>query len=489
MSDIRFALFDAYNKSENFLKEKAKETMMGFTLYTKRDYRVNWHNIHLCQKLDLFAQKKIKRLMIFMPPRHGKSEQGSRRLPAFIFGKNPTANIIATSYSSDLASRMNRDVQRIIDTPEYYQVFPESRLNSSNVATVSQNSWLRNSEMFEIVNFGGAYKCAGVGSGITGMGADYLLIDDPFKDMKEANSATIRNGVWDWYTSTAYTRLEKGGCVLLIMTRWHEDDLAGRLLEKAKKDPNADQWDVVSFEAIKDTKNNLDDPRKGGEALWPWKYSEENLASIKASSTARVWNALYQQRPSALEGNIINRSDINFYGGPTGVDLPERFRQQVHSWDFTFKKSDTADFVVGTVWGSYEGFWLLDCVRDRMGFNESLKAIKALIKKHPKYNSILIEAKANGEAIMDMIKKDVKKITPINPTDSKLARFEAVSPIFSEGDIWFPHPSIAPWVEGFIDELCTFPNGANDDRVDSTSQALNHLDKKSRSSLYKLSEL
>ena len=147
--------------------------------------------------------------------------------------------------------------------------------------------------------------------------------------MKEANSATVRNGVWDWYVSTAYTRLEKHGSILLIMTRWHEDDLAGRLIAKAKADPAADQWEVCMLEAMKDTEGNPDDPREMGKALWVSKYSEKQLASIKASSTARVWNALYQQRPSALQGNIINRSDIKYYGGPTGIDLPKKFRYQI----------------------------------------------------------------------------------------------------------------------------------------------------------------
>lgn len=486
----RDEIITAIENAEEMLKRQAIEGLLPFTLYTYPDYQVDWFHKELCEKLDLWIDKKIKRLMVFMPPRHGKSELGSRRTPALIFGKYPTRNVIATSYSDDLASDMNRDVQRIIDDEPYKRLFPETMLNSKNIKTSARGNWLRNASLFEIVEHGGRYRSAGVGTGITGMGAGYLIIDDPFKDNTEADSPTIRKKIFDWYMSTSKTRLEKDGSVLLILTRWHEADLAGQLLDLAKANPEADQWDVLSFEAIKDTTLNPVDPREMGEALWPSHFPIENLKSTRAGMPPRFWNALYQQRPSALQGNIINRGDVNFYGGPTGIPLPDKFKTSCHSWDFAFKKTSTSDYVVGTFWGQDgPNFYLVDRVRARMGFADSLKSVQNFAIRYPVHGAILIEAKANGEAIIEVLKKVLKKIIPIMPKESKVARFEAVSPLFAAGNIWLPHPSIAPWVDEFLDELCTFPNGAHDDQVDSTSQALNWLDKKGRHSMFKLAQM
>ncbi|MBR1694479.1 MAG: terminase family protein, partial [Selenomonas sp.] len=193
---------------EAIQKEQARRSMARFALYTDPRYKMNWHHRLICDRLDQWIRHKIKRLMIFMPPRHGKSELVSRKLPAYIFGINPDASIIGTSYSADLATAMNRDVQRIIDSEIYNSLFPETTLNGSNIRTVS-GSALRNSDKFEIVGHRGMYRSAGVDGGITGMGGDYIIIDDPIKNRQDANSQTMRQHVWDWYTSTLYTRLEK----------------------------------------------------------------------------------------------------------------------------------------------------------------------------------------------------------------------------------------------------------------------------------------
>jgi len=487
--DKRAHLITAFEHAEELLQRQAMESLLGFTLYTMPGYRVNWHHRALCQKLDDFVHKKIKRLMVFMPPRHGKSELGSRRTPAFIFGHYPQRRIIGTSYSDDLAAKMNRDIKRIMAEDPYRRLFPDSFLNNQKGAA-NKGNWINNSSEFEIVEKGGGYRSAGVGVGITGMGCDYLIIDDPFKDSKQADSPTYREAVWDWYNTTSKTRLQAGGSILIILTRWHEDDLAGRLLEQQKSNPKADKWEVVQFEAVKDTTANPEDPRDFGEALWPSEFNEAFMEGVQAGMPARFWNALYQQRPSAMQGNIIDRSKVNFYGGPTGAPLPEKFRATCHSWDFTFKESKDSDYVVGTVWGADKSdFYLLDRVRDRMGFTKSLQAAKDLARRWPNYSAILVEEKANGAAIIDVLKRELSRIVPIIPKESKVARFEAVSPLFDAGNIWLPHPSIAPWVDEFLDELCTFPNGATDDQVDSASQALNWLDGKTRSSIFKLAQL
>src|SRR6478609_7190335 len=217
------------------IRQKARATLarrrfLDFQTYVNPRYEVNWHHALLAERLDAFVKGECRRLMVFMPPRHGKSESCSRNLPAYILGCNPDAHIIACSYGSDLASTLNRDVQSIIDSPAYKELFPDTTLYGANVRTVSGNTYLRNSDVFEVVNHKGKYLSAGVGGAITGQGFHYGIIDDPIKNQEEADSVTYREKLWRWYSSTFSTRQEKNACILLIVTRWHEDDLAGRLL-------------------------------------------------------------------------------------------------------------------------------------------------------------------------------------------------------------------------------------------------------------------
>jgi hypothetical protein len=201
--------------------KSARESILDFTTYTYPGYEVNWHHQLICEHLDRFATQRDQRLMVFVQPRSGKSELVSRRLPAFLLGRDPDAAIIAASYGADLARRMNRDVQRIIDDEAYRRLFPGTTLTGKNVRSDAHGSYLRNSDMFEVVGRKGYYMGVGVGSAVTGMGGRYLLMDDPVKNRKEANSATYRQSIWEWYTSTFYTRLAPGGNILLTVTRWH----------------------------------------------------------------------------------------------------------------------------------------------------------------------------------------------------------------------------------------------------------------------------
>jgi hypothetical protein len=252
--------------------------------------------------LDKFARLEITRLMIFCPPRHGKSELVSRRLPAYILGRNPDAPIITASYGADLARRMNRDVQRIIDSPSYQEIFPQTRLFGKNIRTLAGGSWLRNSDEFEIVEYSGYYRGAGVGGAITGMGMMYGIIDDPVKNRQDASSATIRQGLWDWYVSTFRTRLAPGGGILITVTTWHEDGLEARLLKLAESSPNADQWTVIRLPAIAEEPVASYDIRQPGEALWPGRYDNDELESTRLTLGSYEWNALYQQRPNPDSG-------------------------------------------------------------------------------------------------------------------------------------------------------------------------------------------
>lgn len=435
---------------------------------------MGWVHEEICNALDVFLDdvqnKRSPRLMITMPPRHGKSEIASRRFPAYVFGRYPNTSIIATSYSAQLVSRMNRDVQKIMDSQEYNDIFPETQLIGQG-KTRSKQGFLRNADFFEIVGHNGSYRSAGVGGGITGMGGDILIIDDPLKDREEADSATIRNKVWDWYTSTLYTRLAPGGDIIVIQTRWHTDDLSGRLLEAAASG-EGDQWSVVNFPAIAET----DEPhRKAGEALHPERYPLEQLLKIKAAIGTRDWEALYQQHPTPDGGTIFKKEWLKFW---LPKDLPSSFQGIVLSWDMTFKEGDSNDFVVGQAWGRKGGdFFLLDQVRGRWGFTETMEQFKALAARYPQAGRKLVEDKANGPAVIDSLKHHISGIVPVEPDGSKVARAHAVTALFEAGNVYIPDPSLFPWVREYITELTQFPSVAHDDQVDSTTQALRHFDK------------
>jgi predicted phage terminase large subunit-like protein len=261
---------------------KARRSLLAFTSYTNPQYEAARHHRLIADKLEAVERGEIDRLMIFMPPRHGKSELASKRFPAWCLGRKPTRQIIAASYNSDLANDFGRDVRNIVDEPEFRQVFADVSLASDSHAANRMNT-----------NHGGAYVAAGVGTAVTGRGAHIALIDDPFKDREEADSERRRELVWDWYRSTLFTRLMPGGAIVLIQTRWHEDDLAGRLLAS-----EPDQWDVLELPAI----------GTDGKALWPEWYDVPALERIKATVGPREWSALYQQRPQPDEGTFFQRA-------------------------------------------------------------------------------------------------------------------------------------------------------------------------------------
>lgn len=400
------------------------------------------------------------------------SELASRRFPAYALGRYPDLSVISTSYAADLSSRMNRDVQRVIDSPEYRELFPGTALYGKNIRTVGNGSYLRNSDIFEVVGHAGCYRSAGVGGGITGMGGHIVIVDDPFKDRASADSPTIRQNVWDWYTSTLYTRLAPGGGVLIINTRWHMADLSGRLLEAAARG-EGDHWRVVNFPAIA-TEDELH--RRAGEALHPERYPLEQLLAIKKALGTRDWEALYQQRPTPDGGAIFKSEWLRFW---LPKDLPEQFDQLLISWDMTFKDGDDTDFVVGQVWGRKGAArYLLDQVRRRMGFTDTVAAFRALAAKWPGATRKLVEDKANGPAVIDALKHAVPGIIPVEPDGSKTARAHAVTTFFEAGNVLLPHPEHCPWAREYVAELTQFPGAPHDDQVDATTQALRDFDTK-----------
>lgn len=299
-----------------------------------------------------------------------------------------------------------------------------------------------------------------------------LIIDDPFKDRAEADSPTIRRKVWEWYTSTLYTRLAPGGGILVINTRWHMDDLSGRLLE-AGSTGDGDQWRVVNFPAIAEE----DEPhRKRGDALHPERYPLEQLEAIRKAIGTRDWEALYQQHPTPDGGNIFKAEWLRFW---LPKELPATFDQTLISWDMTFKDGDDTDYVVGQVWGRKGADrYLLDQTRGRMGFTETLAAFRALADKWPQATRKLVEDKANGPAVIDSLKHHVPGIIPVEPDGSKIARAHAVTSLFEAGNVHIPHPQACPWASAYVAELTQFPGTAHDDQVDATTQALRDMDRR-----------
>jgi predicted phage terminase large subunit-like protein len=359
---------------------------------------------------------------------------------------------------------MNRDVQRIISDELFSYLYPETKLPGFREG-------LRTSEIFEIAGKNGVYRSAGVGGGITGMGGDIILIDDPFKDRAAADSPTIRQTIWDWYTSTLYTRLSPGGGLIVINTRWHHDDLSGRLLAEAGAG-QGDKWRVVNFPAIAEQDEEF---RKRGEALHPERYPISQLQKIRTAIGTRDWEALYQQHPTPESGTIFKEHWIRYW---LPKDLP-RFKQIVLSWDMAFKDEASSDFVVGQVWGKHGAdLYLLDQVRGRLSFTNTVREFKAQAKKWPDAGRKLVEDKANGPAVIDTLKHEISGIIPVEPDGSKTARAHAVTALFEAGNVYIPSPEVCPWVREYVAELTQFPSVAHDDQVDATTQALRHFDKR-----------
>jgi predicted phage terminase large subunit-like protein len=445
--------------------ERARRSLLAFTERTLPHYRAGWFHRLVAEKLDRFLDDTLShrspRLILTAPPQHGKSELVSRRLPAFALGRNPDLRIIAASYSADRAFDFSNDVQRIMDSPRYNAIFPESRI-VGQFARMGEAK--RSAGLFQIAQHAGRYRASGVMGGITGEPADLLIIDDPIKDFSEAISETIRDSVWDWLTSTALTRLQEGAGALMIATRWHLDDPIGRLLAR-----QSGKWDSADFRAIAEE----DEPpyRLQGEPLAPERYSLESLLAIRdgGATSSYQWGSLYQQRPSPLGGGIFKRDDFRFYR-----ELPDSFEEVLQSWDCAFKDSHASDFVVGQVWGTRGAErYLLDQIRGRLNFPATLAAIRTLSEKWPTAHTKLVEDKANGSAVIATLQSEIAGIIAVQPEGGKEVRAHAVSSFVEAHNVFFPHPDLSPWVNSLIEECCSFPNGAHDDQVDAMTQALN----------------
>lgn len=451
-------------------KELAKRSYRDYVEYVHHGHYTHFRHTELiCETLQRIADGEQLSVLIEMPPRHGKSMTVTETFPSYYIGRNPDKRVIAAAYSDGLATKFGRLNRNKFN--EFSYIFGE-RLSESNSAT---KDW-------GVEDKRGGMIATGIGGSITGQGADLMIIDDPIKNAKEAGSQTIRDNIWDEWESTLSTRLHDGASVIVIMTRWHEDDLIGRLLKQSPRD-----WIRLRLPAIAEDADDLLG-RKEGEALCPeLGYDEEWAASKKTEVGSRTWASLYQQRPTPAGGSIFKREWIKFYVRDKAMHrelglsddvavLPVHWDKQAQSWDCTFKESDTSDFVAGQVWGRKQAnYFLLDQEHKRMGFVDTMKSIRAMSDKWPKARSKYIEDKANGTAIIEMLQDEIPGIIPVEPDGGKEARANAVSPLFEAGNVYLPHPLMCPWVEDFITELETFPNAAHDDMVDACTQALNQM--------------
>jgi predicted phage terminase large subunit-like protein len=329
----------------------------------------------------------------------------------------------------------------------------------------------------------GGVLSVGIGAGVTGRPADVMVIDDPIKDRKEADSETFRDSRWDWWTDAASTRLAPGAPVVVILTRWHEDDFAGRLLTA----PDGDVWSVLNIPAEADHRPELGETdvlgRQPGEFMVSARRrTVRQWLAIKLRSGARTWASLYQGRPTPATGDILHREWWQYYDHPLhlvrddGTCIVTNYDELMLSWDMAFKDTSASDFVVGQVWMRRGAdVYLLDQVHGRMDFVETCRKFRAQAAKWPQAVLKLVEDKANGPAVISQLARTVPGIVPEEPVGGKEARAYAVTPVIEAGNVHLPAVEIAPWIDAFVEEAAAFPAGKNDDQVDAMTQAVNRL--------------
>lgn len=452
--------------AELLRRREARRQLAAYISFTNPKYKQSGFSAAVCAALDLFlddvqaARRPI--LILQAPPQHGKSEIVSRKLPAYILGRFPDWRVGGASYSDELANAMAQDVRRNLADDRHRRLFPQP---------VEKRRYdINRTGEFTAPGGTGGYLGVGVGAGLTGRPLDIGIIDDPVKNDKEALSPTVKEGHWNWYQSVFTTRLSENSGQIIMATSWAEDDLAGRVMQHFKGDP---RLTVLRFPALNLPGEAGYNPNLPQGPLVPELKSEAFLREVKSLLSDYWWAAMYQQTPRALGGNVFKEEGVRYY---MPKDLPAKFDKVLASWDCTFKDTDGTDFVVGQVWGKHgANSYLLAQVRERMSFTKTVREVVALRQAWPRVREMLIEDKANGPAVIDTLKGAVPGIIPIEPDGSKLARAHAVTSYWEAGNVWLPHPDIAPWVKDLVAELLSFPAAANDDQVDALTQALRRL--------------
>lgn len=459
-------------KRELARREMARRYLLPFVTYNFPEYDTNWHHTVIADRLErveLAVREKdnprgIRRLIIAMPPRHGKSELASVHFPAWFLGRNPTKEIIATSYGADLAVDFGRKVRNKIDTPEFFNIFPHVRLAADSKAA---NKWNTNA--------GGAYVATGVGGAITGKGADILLIDDPFKNEKESMSDIIRQQKWDWYTTTAMTRLSPRGAIVIIMTRWHDNDFVGRI----KGGLSREHWEILEFPAvaIKDEVVSAVNHKTGqeetfyrakGSALWPNRFSLQELNTRKNAMSKFYWSALYQQDPVDEEAIEFKKE---WFRSRKEEDVQALSTRRFLTVDTAGSMTDRSDFI-GVVDNRVDnqGKWNIIGKKYRMSPPELIDfLIKAYQAYH--YEAIGIEKTIYLTAIKPFLDLEIQKrnvvgmniVELVHNNTAKILRIRALIPRYQSGMVYH--------VEGTDEDLRTqlirFPKGSEDDIIDA----------------------
>lgn len=448
-----------------------RRRLIPFTRRMHKGYRAAQHHQIIASALEDVAWGRIRYLILTLPPRHGKSLLASVHFPGWYLGNNPDKWVMATSYSANLSYRFSRQSRRMLHDARW--PFPWVRpAKGANQA-----------QMWELGGHAGGYIAAGVGGSITGMGANVLIVDDPVKNQADAESEVMRENTWDWFTSTAMTRLENDGAVVLIGTRWNEDDLIGRALNPEYM-PGID-WTHINFPAQAETDDDALGRAKG-EYLWPEKYSAREYDQIKARVGPRVWAALYQQRPSPEEGAMFPRNAWNFVNP---AHYPA-FANAILTVDSAFKEGAGSDFSALAAWAT-DGkgrYFCLDVVRGRWEFPALIDNIHRFHSKWRHLRRIVpvhIEDRASGQSAIQVLRrpyvnpdaKDARTLPalPVVPfpapaSEGKIARADGITYLVTGGNVYLPEG--AGWTRDFIEEHAAFPNGAHDDTVDTTSMGL-----------------
>lgn len=439
---------------------------------------------YVCNEIQKFIQTDTGNaydiLVFSMPPQHGKSMMVTETLPSWYLGKYPFKRVIEVSYNEDFSKKFGRRNKQKIEE------------HGKKIFDIEISTNVDRADEFELSNNVGGMISRGIMSGITGNPGNLIVIDDPIKNRKEADSPTIRETQKDEWRESIKTRLAAKAKVILIMTRWHEDDLAGYILD------TEENVTVINLPCEAEEDDVLG--RNPGDSLAPElgknnEWLQQFKKSYNTIEGSRSWLALFQGRPSAQEGNILKRHWFKYWK-PKGLDLPpvtikmndgtlqniyaedfpDHVDEECQSWDCAFKRTEDNDYVSGGIISRRLGcFYLKDLINERMDIIQTMQAIEIFAEKHPKATRKLIEGKANGPAIIQMLHRKMPGLIEIEPEGGKEARVSAIAPVLESGNFYVPHPHIAGWVAGFIDQCCNFPNAAHDDMVDMMSQGLNQL--------------
>ena len=439
----------------SLLRESSQKNFMAFVKAMWPGFILGRHHALMAKKFEEIAQGKTKRLIINMPPRHTKSEFASYLLPAWFLGNYPNKKIIQCSNTAELAVGFGRKVRNLVDGETYGKVFPNVALRHDSKAA---GRWSTNSN--------GEYFAIGVGGTVTGKGADLLIIDDPHSEQEAAlaaNDPTVYDKVHEWFTSGPRQRLQPGGSIVIVMTRWGKRDLTGRVLQ-SMIERDGDEWEVIELPAIMPNE----------KPLWPEFWSLEELLKLRNELPLAKWSAQYQQNPTGEEGALVKREWWKVWE----EDRPPPCDFIIQSWDTAFTKNERSDYSACTTWGIFyinenpndANIILLDALKERLEFPE-LKARAMQMYKEWEPDACVIEAKASGAPLVFELRRmgiPVQEYTPTRGND-KISRVNSVADMFASGKVWAPRKR---WAEEVIEELAAFPNSDHDDLVDSTTQAL-----------------